>query len=350
MGLSDSERLVGMCYSVASIVKEVRHWEECAKGTFDSVKYGRLKSLIEDLWHAIFGSEVNALHWIEGSSASNPISSCEPSTPWEIGVMDHCESRSSIEREYCFNALEFCDIHYLLNAVNTSAASVFNIYAAAESLAYYLRRYDDAFLKKYTYLSKVLSNIFGECFTIFTDDLIYAKAYLIHQIMEILYIPPYPYQPEQRDIVVKILDKHNIHHCMPKLMHNPLQDIIEDHKSLEIVRTRAMWRAQKRGEMHKWGLDQDLLKARLFAVLELESDIYKYEHVFRSVADMIEESGLWVDEAKKKMEEVKNRIKEKEEMREANSNYLLSNNNLNVYGVADDSIRQALSDPEEEKR
>lgn len=299
MGLSDEERRSKLYYAVRGIRHAVRNWEEQVRDQYELDQCKELRDLTDQLWHSVFGKQTNGLHWFMGSSASNPVKTDDPSTPWEMGICLHLEEAvrkpnimDRLDKNRPFNAVDFCDIPYLLTqAGERSLAGVFEVYAWIEQLIYGLRRYQDDFLTSYRAVDEIASKMLGECFDIFTRRSAYGQAYVIHQIIEILYGNPYPYQEENWDFVTRILSKHNIHHDMSKWMRRPMQEVCEIHKAL-VKRVAYAQDLAERGEgLHTWFKDRELRIDRLFVALRMGISIYEYDHIQKAILKTIEHAG-----------------------------------------------------------
>ena len=322
MGLSDEERQSGIFYAIRELVKVRHDWDEDHRlQSFHKEEFSHVRKLLTKLWHTFLGSQSNGLHWIMGSSSSDVLEG-DPSTPWEMGIVHFGEqvwSRlqkkegedenafnwdSDSELEY-FNALGHCDIPFLLthdHYQGVSASYVFRVYQWTEQLIYYLRRYPDEFQDRLSGLSELASEILGECFSAFTGEEIFAKAYFICQIVEMLYGPGYPYNKENRDVVVQILSDGNVHHDFARLMKWSIDDIAVHHVELVKARLKGMRKAEDR---YKYSDDLELLRVRLYKTIEFHRSAHQYEHVRKDVFALLEKAKVpkkWVTEIKKRLE------------------------------------------------
>lgn len=174
MGLSNEERRSGIFWAIRRMVENARKLPE------NDNRYTKLRELAEQLWPAYLGPQNNAMHWILGSSASNVVSG-NNYTPWDTGVGEQIESAARQPQEAPSDDPELCylSIKSLLPEPQTY---VYEVFSWSEQLVYYLRRYNDDFLRRYSKLSEVCSRIQGECFPKFSDDPAYARAYLASRI------------------------------------------------------------------------------------------------------------------------------------------------------------------------
>lgn len=184
MGLSDHERHERIVWSA----KELMSLNE------DSKMPEKLKAHLSLLWPLVWGRKGNSTFWLFGGSATSPIRE-DAGDPWAIAIRSHFQDA----RPSAFDWLEENEEYQKENQVdaalsiegilssNPEANLVYRVYEFAESLEYGLRRYQDDFLKERAELDTWLSNLKGICFSFFSADDIYAKAYLGHRMLEDLY-------------------------------------------------------------------------------------------------------------------------------------------------------------------
>jgi hypothetical protein len=216
-----------------------------------------------------------------------------------------------------FNAIDFTNIQYLLNhgenweAYGVAQGYIFRIYQWVEQLIYYLRRYNDDFLARFKELSDLVANIQGECYRVFSQNPNYAKAYLIREMMDILYGPGYPYDPNP-DVVTRILTKETLHHDFTSLMKWPLETLAKHHVDMVRARVKAQRKAEER---HKYGADEELLRLRLFKTIEFSRKSHEYEHIRKSIVKLLEDSPLakYIPEVEKEWDRLAAEFKEKKE-------------------------------------
>jgi len=342
MGLCDDERNTGIYWSLYRITKLIRDWKE-RKEKYPPYGTEQILALVDKLWPAFLCDQKNGLHWVMGSSSSNTIT-CENEhggkTPWQVAMIYHCEKAYKVKekdeddpfkpRDSVFDATKMVSIPYLLQQNGEWAKGyIFEIYQEMEQMIYYLRRYNDEFQKGYPELNDLISKIQGACFEIFANEDDYAKAYIIHEMLEKMYGPRYPYDEENWDVVTKIMVQHCIHHDFTRLMKKDLKDLAVFH--VELV--KAYVAARTRHE-HNWIQDEELLQLRMTLICEFSHSIHEYEHIRKDVLKQLAGSAL--DEAvpvmallmTKKAIEFKKLKKEKETW-EVNDWRL---NELNVYG------------------
>jgi hypothetical protein len=304
MGLSDEERLEGMYYAIRSLTGVSRRWknDRRLRDRYDSDKFVEVRDLIDELWHAFLSGNCNGLHWIMGSDSANPIES-NPTSPWTMAITGRLsDAKEKMDREGNeieerlyergpFDAVKHTNISMLLTHENyqgVSASYVFEAYQWTEQLIYYLRRYPDNFTKGFEEVSRIISNIQGECFQAFsaTDD--FAKAYVIHEIMDILYGNRYPYMEEEFDVVTKILARKHLHHGFTKLMKCSLKELIPHH--IELVQKKT--KAEQQLGPRDYDKDPELLEARFWKTVEFGRSLHEFKHIQNEVIQLIEESEL----------------------------------------------------------
>ena len=346
MGLSDTERLRGCIHAVRHLNTLSQEFQADYRiDSYEKEKLTHLIELIDQTWHAMFGSHSNSFHWFMGSESSNEIHG-NPTGPWAVAVVGHLEQyarerdeiiRPSEDYKSPFNACEFNNIPNLLqNAGDAAESYVFKIYQWAEQLAYFLRRYDDQFTKNHHKLNVVLSKIIGECFTHFTRNEMYAKAYVIYQIMEIVYGTQYPYNSDQWDFVTTTLSKGNMHHDFPRLMKREVEMEFLAGVHIELIKHRyaAFQAAEKRNNTPSYGQDEGLLLARCHAMIKVIPELCTtgkkkfLEDLKKSALNKnYKELAATVEERSKAIKDVKPESKE---------DYHLED--LSAYGFTGDSI------------
>lgn len=284
MGLSNRERRNGI-YDVVLTITETARELVPSRDPNDPITL--LKNVCSDreMWHSFLGSHTNVTHWLFGSEAGSVVTS-DSVGPWGVAIhkkMMHWFH--SDEDQAPFNVFDyFLSIHGLLKHVNVNAGNVFKIFSAAESLSYYLRRYDDDMRAKLVHLDRSLSEIMGLCYGIFRSDQNYAMAYLIHETCEIIYGGSvYMYRD---DWVSKWLDSTNMHHHLNYRMkfHNRDFDIVANlHKSLT-----TRWIENNR--------DYNIFYERIIAALILAGGSFNYQFKHDQLFVLCKKNGLSDDQ------------------------------------------------------
>lgn len=250
MGLSNEERQTKLYRSIHHLVQESRN---LPIDGYVNERYKRLRTLCDQMWFAFLGRQSNGGHWFAGSSATNQIG--EPNSPWAVALIDHFDiDRARDKKDWMDEAQErekaeydeqwekdrdladmpddgfierSLDIDKLLLCVEggKGLAATYLIYAYTENLIYALRRYDDEFRAGYPVLDKLIADIQGECFGIFTTNGEYAKAYLLNQILDGLY--------DYQNPVAKLARCQFWHHHLTRAMrHASLKDMRAWHLEL----------------------------------------------------------------------------------------------------------------------
>jgi hypothetical protein len=290
MGLSNEERISGLFYAIDALVEIADQLKERAKNNgYQHPK--KLVDYIDQLWHAFLGKSSNSAHWLLGSSASNPVT-WGSSSPWGLAITHHCdgvladdedsldailEKQGKKNSKNKFNAFEgFLDIPGLLGSAGGPHRHIYDIFGWSEQLIYYLRRYEDGLLSDMGALSKIVSDIQGECFHLFKQNDAYAKAYVLSILTKMLYGPLYPYQIEKWDPLVKHLNGACVHHDLSLMMESGegLKPLAELHVKMQ--------HAEK---------DKKLtLMLRTEAMLELAGRRYHYDHHFKELQELLKGS------------------------------------------------------------
>jgi hypothetical protein len=180
MGLSNEERMSGIYFNVHHLTLLGYHI------TDDSPVDKKLKHELECLWPDVLNHQSNTAHYLLGSSSSHIVTD-EVYTPWGIAISNSLQNLASYKKQdndINMDLLDYFDkylsIHSLLSC---ESQHIFSIYTLTENLTYYLRRYDDDFLKEFSILNDRISTIQGICFNIFTHNDEFTRAYLTNRIM-----------------------------------------------------------------------------------------------------------------------------------------------------------------------
>jgi hypothetical protein len=245
------------------------------KRSEDEYEYPKiLVDYVKSLWYVFIGKDSNGSHWILGSSASREVTHYSTSL-WGIAAINYHtdglmkEENDLFEKSDVFNVFNgFLDISGLLGSVNKIYSSVYDIYAWSEQVIYYLRRYDDKFLKDNEELSKVISNIQGKCFHLFKLNDVYARAYILNTICKMLYTNKYPYDVKYYDSFTRFLVKDCGHHDLNRFMRDG------DLKFLAKIHAR-LHRAEKSKKL--------TIMMRTEAFLTLAGRAFHYDHKFKEL-------------------------------------------------------------------
>ena len=312
MGLSDEERQIGLYHCLNRLNDWVKDWENpyYDRQTMRKISTARIINLVKKTWHAFLGKQSNGGHWIFGSSSTNSITTETPNSPWEIAITGHLEpiAKDILEPdrfkwpEKEFDVLEFA---FIPNLLKENERRVFQIYRETENIIYYLRRYQDKFCFNLKELNKLISDIQGECFQQFTNNSDFAKAYLVYEIIKILY--DNYYCEEKQDVITKLLISNTLHH--------------------DIMRTGMKLNLPELAKIHI-----DLInnkQNRVLVILALCDSIYQYNHIKQKIEDGLksafpEQMDLIIQEM--------NRYKDFYSSKKNENKY--ESNPLNCYGFA----------------
>ena len=296
MSLSNMERINGIYECIAKITKLGRELKQSIS-VVDEDKYSPLAELTGQLWDSFLGKMTEAEYWLFGGTASNPIM-IDHNSPWCKGIKlslirSLTEEQDDYERYKLFSPFDgHLDISSLLMRAGKTYSYTYEIYDWTERLSYFLRRYDDAFLEEHIKLSELVSKILGECFSIFCSEEVYARAYLLHRICELIYDGCY-YKPEgETDVVSKWLYEHAVHHDLSSVMHyeHPTVSELVDYLKtlLECYRTERF------------------LFERLIVAIKIARRKYHYERQHKELLSMLREAE-WEDD---KIEQIEGLLKE----------------------------------------
>jgi len=329
MGLSDEERRTGLYYDIHSIVEHADSLKEIFKREpyFTRRDYDKFLNQIDQLWHAFLGNTRNGAHWILGSSASNEVD-WGTGSPWGVAINHHCDDifkeksewETAAEKGEEFDAFEgFLDIEGLLRAADPRFSHIYNIYAMSEQVVYHLRRYEDDFSAGLESLSKLISDIQGECFGFFKKKEAFARAYVLHAACKLIYGNIYPYQKDKWDVVTQFIQTDCGHHNLNRLMTDgSLKEIAELHDQL--------YRAEKSKKLTK------LL--RLQAFLKLSGRRFHYDHTWKKLEEALKKDRFKAaDIASLKTIFKKNQADHETHEKESQESYLQNQYSpLSIYG------------------
>ena len=191
--MDNDTRLRGIYFNISKTVEMARTLRPLeARYPCD---YTRLCDFAEDLWPAFLN------HY---------------RTPWDVPltsklgeVHDDLHSPDTFLRldndntSGPFNAKEFCSIEQLLSNY-PAEGKLWTLYCWLEQLAYYVRRHIDQFLEEHKPINDLLSRMMGECYVAFREHVdIYSRAYLVHQIICLVYGNGHPYQSDAYAVVLE---------------------------------------------------------------------------------------------------------------------------------------------------
>jgi hypothetical protein len=298
MGLSNEERQTKLYWSIHHLVDESRNLPTTG---YEHEQYDRLRDLCDQMWFAFLGRATNGGHWFAGSSATNQIGG--PDSPWAVALLNHFshdrsqgkswrdKHRDRLQKEYDEQYEKDPDladlpdddhinralgIDRMLGCVSDDGPAykaVYLIYAGTEGILYALRRYDDAFLARYPVLNKLVSDIQGECFGIFARHEAFARAYLLNQILDLMYAHDNP---------VRALAVHqHWHHTIA----NPM-------RKADLKTLRKWHLAVTKNPVGVTPTDWVAL------ALEMMGSSYEYEHQFKDVIRIAKKRGFPLDEAR----------------------------------------------------
>lgn len=231
MGLSVNERTTKIYYAISGLVKTATELQNRSKDYYERELVKTLVDYTTKFWHAFLAENTNSAMWLLGSDAAGAVP-YESNYPWSTAIQatiqDEVSKHDSFiyrrnEEDKEFNAKDWCSMN---QALPSPQREIFQIYLWNESISYPLRRYDDEYLKSYEELSKLVSNVYGTCFSLFAEDEVFAKGYLIQRIAGMLFSKDYPYK---KDDIDKFLGETYMHHEIVKLYNQPLAELIGIH-------------------------------------------------------------------------------------------------------------------------
>lgn len=289
MGLSDTERRERIFWGISQLLEEAREVEP--RDTY--IKTKRLKDLCEELWHAFLGNSANGAHWILGSETDNPIVG-NASSPWDAAVGSALEDLRRSQKENPLDNLPSLPIDFLKiqDFLTGNFQHVYMVYKWTEQIVYVLRRYKDDFLNDLQELSKIISKIQGECFSIFANCTVYMRAYLAHNICKKLFL-------FDNDVVSEVLAQELVHHNIVSKVRNYSGKHTLTNLRLMQIHTELCRIRKEDLSKHK-----NQLSRMLFA-LEIAGSGFHYEHQHEAILARLR-TAQWPD---KSISRVKSHLK-----------------------------------------
>lgn len=286
MGLSNEERLKGI-YECVHLLTTRKKEYLYKQGKCETTKY--LINLVNNLWHSLLGKQVMA-SWLNGSSSFNTVY-WDTHTPWGMNINYHCDGLLSDEEELSSSSSDSVDnlldtylsIEYLLKECSEEYGFVYYVYHISETLTYYLRRYhwDDMGL---TTLNKLVSDIQGECYSIFRENSVFSKAYITNLLItEYVYTFKYSQLGTKDDVVVNWLLKESLHIPLSKCLVYGNNDV------------DLNYLAKKHKCLHQKG-DSVTPFDRLLLVVELCGLGFSNELNIKSLMDLVSNHNLCTEE------------------------------------------------------
>lgn len=282
MGLSNEERLHGI-YECVHLLTTRKKEYLYKQGKCETTKY--LINLVNNLWYSLLGKQIMA-GWFNSSNTVY----WNTTTPWGININYHCEGLVDTEEELSSKpdlggVLDtYLSIEYLLNECSEKYGFVYYIYHVSESLTYYIRRYDDWKDLGLTSLNKLVSDIQGECYSIFRENSVFSKAYITNLLItEYVYTFKYSQLGTKDDVVVNWLLKESLHIPLSKCLVYGNNDV------------DLNYLAKKHKCLHQKG-DSVTPFDRLLLVVELCGLKFSNELNIKSLMDLVSNHSLCTEE------------------------------------------------------
>ena len=175
MGLSNGERYSKILWSVKNIEDQLKEVEDRKNISAFSGK----------LWSALLNKESNSGFWIMGGGFDSERFNegtflCE-------ALSVHIERMNNKNDEFRKRLEEkdpLVESIRIQNIIGDKNAPLVLIYQWIENFYYAVNRYDDEFSESLPELKSRIANLKGELFSVFSDDEVFAKAYLLNQILD----------------------------------------------------------------------------------------------------------------------------------------------------------------------
>jgi hypothetical protein len=290
MGMDNQERVFGIYHAIDYIIEKSKELSKC--NTVYSADISYLMKHVNKLWSCFIKKYSNPTFWILGSSAGNNIINNEDkihSTPWEIAILEHCGGilKHNQEDKYVFDVFDnHLGIPDLLAHNNPVYKCIYQIYAMTEQCIYFLRRYDDEFLKYYSELNKIVCDIQGECYTIFNHNVEFAAAYILNQICKLIYGNYNPHNNKNHDSVTSFLVKEHVMHHISRPMRSHEMNV----KMLAQMHDKLQ-KAKNKNQLSKF--------MRLEAVMQLCGRRFHHDVLFNELLNSLKSKDIKKDEIEK---------------------------------------------------
>ena len=251
MALSDEERTEGIYNCLVKLNSLSQEIKEDTR--VSQYKVQPILNIIDQTWHAFLGKPNNS---DSGDTITNQMS------PWAVAIRHHMVIKDVTKYE--FDAREFCSILNILrqNSCYTEAY-IYQGYQIMESLTYPLRQYKDDYFISLSDLDSLVSQYQGIAYNAFVNSESFAKAYLIQEIIKLMYQPDYLYNKDY-DLVTQVLVKDCVHHSFPCLMKKSLENLKAYH--IRLVKS---------------SFGKKFFEERLFVLLDIHDGLYKYSHILK---------------------------------------------------------------------
>lgn len=174
MGLSNEERYSKILWSVKNIedqLKEVKDHEN-------------ISAFSGKLWSALLNKESNSGFWITGGGFDSERFSGGEFLCEALSV--HIERMNNKKDEFRKRLEEKDPLVESIrpqNIIGDKNAPLVLIYQWIENFYYSVNRYDDELSESLPELKSHIANLKGELFSVFSDDDVFVKAYLLNQIL-----------------------------------------------------------------------------------------------------------------------------------------------------------------------
>lgn len=260
MGLSNGERFNGVC-DVVSAMAELR---------FSEYNVISLNKVLRKLWSSLLASNSNGSYWFAGGSLDNNHLD-------EVGLITAAftsatNDQKPLNAEYAKLAennpwWKFRD-DYLPNGQkllgdDRDRGKLYKLFRMTESYFYYANRYSDKLSKRLQPTSRLVADIQGFCYKVFSNDPLYMYAWMMENILDRVF-------PHNADMLTDWMIKQNLHH-----------DFVVDHNTDGKMVMELFKETQKT-------LLSLSSQRRIEIALKLMGRRYQYQHQYDQLYKMIE--------------------------------------------------------------
>lgn len=178
MGISDEDRMKYIFRQVSDIY--------ALHAQFDPAEWRKsicgMRDFIPGIWHVTLGSE-HYRHWWSAGCGAGIFE--DPKNPWFQAILSQVEDKNegTQNKRWELGERPWWSVEMLLS---WNERLVLTVYAHTGTLAYALRRYDDALLREFAKLDAFVSELQGRCFMVFRECPNFAKAQMAADLLSLI--------------------------------------------------------------------------------------------------------------------------------------------------------------------
>lgn len=268
MGLSNQERFAKIAYSISGIKNQSTKLK-------NDYRYARLRNLCDQLWVSFLGARKNCGFWIFGGGFD--CSYFEGDSLLGLAMKEHVvrdeemppiKEGKDVSYKDSLECMETIDNMLRITTLSDDSeiSAIIEINQWIENSVYALNRYEDEFSKELREFNKVICDIQGELFEIFSSNSDFYKVWLLKNIINKC-VNIY----SREDFVAKWVRAQNMHHDFRMSSKHDLAELQEVWFNLQ----------------PKKSLDISA-ETRLLILMAIAGRSYHYDHKFKELSKMIE--------------------------------------------------------------